>query len=53
MAKYAEPELAGSYVELVRSRTKAKVTAATEVVERMASLTSECRTVTAILCNFG
>lgn len=49
MAKYAEPKLAGSYVELMRSRTKAKVAAAAKVAETVASLTSKCATVTATL----
>lgn len=49
MLKYAEPELARSYVGLVRSRSKAKMIAATEVVERTASYTFKCAIVTATL----
>ncbi|OAE32873.1 hypothetical protein AXG93_3052s1030 [Marchantia polymorpha subsp. ruderalis] len=44
MAKYPEPESVGSYVELVRRKTKAKVVATAKVAERVASLTSECAT---------
>lgn len=44
MAKYAEPAIAGFYVELMRSRTRTKVAASVEVVERVVSLTFECAT---------
>lgn len=49
MAKYAEPAIAGSYVELVSNRMRAKVIASVEVVERVTSLTLECATMKAIL----
>ncbi|OAE32894.1 hypothetical protein AXG93_399s1020 [Marchantia polymorpha subsp. ruderalis] len=49
MAKYIELAIARYYVELVRSRTQAKVTAYVEVAERVASLTLECATVNATL----
>ncbi|OAE26577.1 hypothetical protein AXG93_269s1020 [Marchantia polymorpha subsp. ruderalis] len=49
MMKSVKPELAGSYVELVRSRTKAKVAVAEEVAERVAILTFECATMTVTL----
>ncbi|OAE22615.1 hypothetical protein AXG93_2272s1010 [Marchantia polymorpha subsp. ruderalis] len=49
MAKYAKPTIAGSYVELVRSKTRAKVATSAEVVERVLSLTSECTTAKATL----
>lgn len=49
MAKYVESELARFYIELVRRRTRAKVATFVEIAERVASLTSECTTVTATL----
>lgn len=49
MAKYSEPDSAGSYVELVRSRIKAKVATITKITERVASLTYECATMTVTL----
>lgn len=49
MAKYAEPELVRSYVELVRCRTKTKAAVSVEVAERVASLTFECTAKTANL----
>lgn len=50
MAKYSVPSsAAGSYVELVRRQTKAKVVVIAEVFERFASLTSECATMTITL----
>lgn len=39
MAKYTELAIAGSYVELVRTRTRARVATSVEIAERMASLT--------------
>lgn len=49
MAKYAELAIADSYVELIRSRTRAKVATSAEVAERVVSLTSKCATVKSIL----
>ncbi|OAE19344.1 hypothetical protein AXG93_4134s1060 [Marchantia polymorpha subsp. ruderalis] len=49
MMKYAEPAIAESYVELVCSKTRAKVAACVEVAERMASLNSKCANVKATL----
>lgn len=49
MAKYAELAIAGSYVKLVRSRTRAKMAASAELAERVVSLTSECAIVKATL----
>lgn len=45
MAKYAEPTIAGSYVELVGRRVRTKKTTSVEVAESVASLTSKCATV--------
>ncbi|OAE26731.1 hypothetical protein AXG93_2643s1010 [Marchantia polymorpha subsp. ruderalis] len=44
MLKYDTP-IAGSYVELVRSRTRAKVAASVEIAKRVPRLTIECATV--------
>lgn len=45
MVKYSvSVSLAGSYVELVRRRTKSKATTTAKVTERIAILTSECAT---------
>lgn len=46
MVKYSVPtSLVGSYVELVRKRTKAKAAATAGMTKRVASLTSKCATI--------
>lgn len=50
MVKYSVPATsAGSYVELVRRKKKAKAAANGEIIERVASLTCECATMTVTL----